>query len=144
MRGIAARLIAEGHDVVSRWLGEPYETDDASVATILEDRQACLQMASRDLEDIARAELLILFTDVGDTRGGKMVEFGFALAKGIDCSVIGPMENIFCHLGKPQPRWYRLDGKTGEIKEVPWLLPLTARLGQDAVKLLSDKGTTDG
>lgn len=62
--------------------------------------------AAQDLNDIDRADCLILFTDQvgapGSGRGGRFVEFGYAIAqtmsRGLICGVVGPPENIFTHL----------------------------------------------
>lgn len=52
--------------------------------------------ASGDLDDIRAADCLCLFTEKGSfPRGGRMVEFGYALALGKRMIVIGPDENIF-------------------------------------------------
>ena len=52
--------------------------------------------ASGDLDDIRVADCLCLFTEKGPfPRGGRMVEFGYALALGKRMIVIGPDENIF-------------------------------------------------
>lgn len=69
-------LELKGHEVTSRWLTQSYPPD----RTAYEEQQAALE----NLEDIDRADTLILFVDqYGDSPGkGKFMEFGYALAKG--------------------------------------------------------------
>lgn len=54
-----------------------------------------------DLDDVQRSDVVLAFTErpeVGYTTGGRWVEFGYAIALGITVIVVGPRENIFCHL----------------------------------------------
>jgi len=93
MLGVAARLFGAGHDVTSRWIegdrGEP-------------QRAAALQ----DLGDLWRAECLVSFTEPPEAggprtaaaRGGRHVELGVGLARGIRLYIVGPRENLFHHL----------------------------------------------
>jgi len=56
------------------------------------------ELALADIQDIDRAEAILLYSEdptVGVPRGGRHVEFGYALAKGKRLFVIGPKENIF-------------------------------------------------
>jgi len=56
------------------------------------------QIALLDLEDVEKANTVILFTHPRgskQTGGGRFVEFGYALAKGKRCIVIGEYENVF-------------------------------------------------
>lgn len=57
-------------------------------------------IAELDLEDIRKADALVLFThERGSLQsgGGRFVEFGYALALGKKCIFIGPEENVFMH-----------------------------------------------
>lgn len=59
------------------------------------------EMADRDLREINEADVLVAFSVDPDTltrRGGRHVEFGYALGKGKSVVVVGPRENIFHHL----------------------------------------------
>ena len=59
------------------------------------------EQAVIDLEDVDRADSLLFFAEdplIGTPRGGRHVEFGYALAKGKRCIVIGGEENIFHYL----------------------------------------------
>lgn len=87
-----------GIEVTSTWTDET-----ANPNCSLKDFQGDyhLDMALRDLRQIDEADRLILFTVDPDTmtrRGGRHVEFGYAMGKGKDLLVIGPKENIFHHL----------------------------------------------
>lgn len=63
-----------------------------------------------DLGDVRESDTLILFTEpYGSLNrgGGRFVEFGYALALGIKCIVIGEYEMVFCHGPEVQvfPDW---------------------------------------
>jgi nucleoside 2-deoxyribosyltransferase len=51
-------------------------------------------LASEDLQDLNRADALVLFTPAG-RRGGCEVEFGIALALGKTLFIIGEPVNLF-------------------------------------------------
>lgn len=89
MREIARELERHGHEVTSEWiLGTHAGHDQASYAKI-------------DLRDIDAAEALVLFSEQPSgsrTRGGKHVEFGYALAKGKRLFIVGNHGNVFHHL----------------------------------------------
>lgn len=81
-------ILVEGHECTSRWLA----VDD------MHDPSSGAQM---DLSDVLRSDAVIAFTErpsVGYTSGGRWVEFGFAFGAGIPICIVGPHENIFCHL----------------------------------------------
>ena len=55
------------------------------------------EMAERDFMDIDKADLFLLLgesTNPGRHRG-RLVEFGYAIAKGKDICILGPLENVF-------------------------------------------------
>ena len=57
-------------------------------------------IAMIDLEDVDKADALIVLSKPHGTLvtgGGRWVEFGYALARGKFCYVIGHYENVFCH-----------------------------------------------
>jgi nucleoside 2-deoxyribosyltransferase len=86
-RGLARAITESGHEVTSRWLREDCATEE--------------QGARQDLEDIDRADMLVLLTMPKGTMfssGGRMVEFGYAMAKGKVVAIIGERENVFCLL----------------------------------------------
>lgn len=54
-----------------------------------------------DVSDVYSADTLIAFTEeprVSNSRGGRHVELGLAIAKGLRVFVVGPRENLFCYL----------------------------------------------
>jgi hypothetical protein len=93
-----ATLEAEGHTVTSRWLNGNHQIDDQglSVEGVENERT---RFALEDWEDLMAAECCIGFTEparsVANSRGGRHVEFGGAIAAGKDCIVVGPRENVF-------------------------------------------------
>ena len=102
MRGYAQVLAQHGFIVTSRWLWEEYPENVTISDLSPQENELCAQ---RDLEDIREAEMFIFFAEdplVGTPRGGRHVEFGYALAFGMEIYVIGPPENIFHFTGNVQ------------------------------------------
>lgn len=119
--GYREQLRAMGHDVQARWLnGEHQLANDGTPigengAALVEgtlrsgevlsqheqsERAAALRakFARDDWEDVTGAELVINFTEPPRSkanRGGRHVEYGIALARGIPVIVVGYRENIF-------------------------------------------------
>jgi nucleoside 2-deoxyribosyltransferase len=88
MRAYEAILAAEGFDVQAEWITGKH--DD----TLEED---CARI---DLAEVDAADVVISFTEppgevIGRGRGGRHVEYGYALAKGKVCFVVGYRENVF-------------------------------------------------
>ena len=58
------------------------------------------QISELDLSDVESADNFVIVSHPRGTPkpgGGRWVEFGYALALGKTCYVIGPYENVFCH-----------------------------------------------
>lgn len=95
LAGYAAELRAAGIGVTSRWLEGDHEMPLGDY-----DEMELRRFATEDLDDIDLAEVLVLFTEAPDApgrrRGGRHVEFGYALALGITTVIVGPVENVFC------------------------------------------------
>lgn len=99
--GYRTILEAHGHVVTSHWLNGEHKALDA-IGT--QDDKA--QWSFEDIEDIEEAEALFLFTEAADAtregsggRGGKWVEFGYALAMCKTIVIIGPQpSNTFTAL----------------------------------------------
>lgn len=92
MLDYAGQLTRAGHTVTSRWLNGTHEAADG-------DKSQWGDFASDDLEDISKAECLILFTETHTPpRNSRMVEMGYALGIGVRVVVVGPIENVFCQL----------------------------------------------
>lgn len=88
MRQHRETLKAIGHEVTSRWLDE---------ADCVPPRQAAMV----DVDDLIQSECVIVFTETseaGYTTGGRHVELGFAIATTLPILMVGPRENVFCHL----------------------------------------------
>lgn len=82
-----SEIEAHGHEVTSRWLLGSH------------DDLAPIICATDDLEDIERADALILFLDRGPgSRGGMYVELGYAIAKGKKVILVGERTNVFTWL----------------------------------------------
>lgn len=98
--GYKADLEAMGHTITSRWLAGSHQIDDAGLSAegTREERE---RFATEDWEDVRAAEWCIAFTErprVSNSRGGRHVELGAALAWGKRVIVVGPAENVFCCL----------------------------------------------
>jgi hypothetical protein len=100
-------LEAVGVPVTSTWLDEQH---------IDNDTEKYRRNAEKDLWDIEMSDALVLFTghpyhgSVDEiARGGRHVETGFALAKGLEVIICGPLENIFhyTHFCTVLPDWAR-------------------------------------
>lgn len=104
LRQCADDLTRLGHACTSSWLNETTEigAGTVGVATDITDVQAALHVRT-DLLDVARSDALVVWTwkaaepivTGGGNSGGRHVETGAAMAKGIPVVVIGAPENIF-------------------------------------------------
>lgn len=89
LRPIRDQIQAMGHTVTGRWIDE----QDTVVGLTYEDQ---LKAAGRDLNDIDQSDLFILDTLDENPRGGREVEYGYAMAN--PCMriwIVGPLRNIF-------------------------------------------------
>lgn len=100
MREVASYLKARGHQITSRWINGSHEIGD--VTTDLERRQLALD----DWLDLQRSDAMLAYSETprstNDSRGGRHVEFGLALAWNIPIYVVGPRENVFHYLHQIQ------------------------------------------
>lgn len=95
----AYALKAAGITVTSRWIAGGHQVSGSG----LNDEQSLPAMqrekfAQEDIEDLAAADTVISFTEEphsNNSRGGRHVEFGMAVALGKRVIVIGPRENVF-------------------------------------------------
>lgn len=87
MAAIRDRLVAAGHEVTSQWVDGKEANDTVETAAIM------------DVEDVRRADTLVAFSHPrGElhTGGGRHVEFGIALERGMRIIVVGPLgEHVF-------------------------------------------------
>lgn len=89
MREVAKTLAEHGHEVTSEWITGTHSGHDHA------------HYAQIDLRDVDAADAMIFFSAAppgSRTRGGKHVEFGYALAKGKRIFVVGEHANVFHHL----------------------------------------------
>lgn len=84
-------LIAKGHEVNSRWIDSHLQENIGP-----KDRA---KEAMIDLQDVDYADALVLlnYPDFPVTPG-RFIEFGYALASGCECYVVGEPTTIFHHL----------------------------------------------
>lgn len=80
-----------GYVVSSSWLDEVWRDYDAPDEVRVEN-------AHRDFEEIESAECLIIDTLDESNTGGREVEMGFALHKGISVVLVGPERNVFHYI----------------------------------------------
>lgn len=95
MKQYAADLAVNGVTVTSSWLTEPH-SPNTQLHEIADTLLA--EYALRDFADIREADGMIFFSQPATTptlRGGRHVEFGYALALHKPIIVVGPKENIF-------------------------------------------------
>lgn len=88
----AGELAALGHECTSSWRFEKGAGDGSEPEHEEHYRAAALC----DIEDINRADLLVLLTSQVSRSGGKHVETGYALARGLRVVLVGKRaENVF-------------------------------------------------
>jgi len=102
LRGYIPQLNEAGIEVTSRWLQETAALDGN-----MGDHSELFYMETAvvDIDDIDSADFVIFFSEdplVGVPRGGRHVEFGYAVGTNKSIAVIGPKENVFHYL----PRTY--------------------------------------
>lgn len=116
--GYRAVLESLGHKVPARWLNGSHQLDNQgrpigeTGELLFENGSADAdhyrqKFAQDDYDDVLTADVLIAFTEQprpGHSRGGRHVELGIALGRGIPVVVVGPRENVFCWL--PQVEHY--------------------------------------
>jgi hypothetical protein len=116
--GYRAELQALGIDVPARWLDGSHQLDNqgrplGETGELLfeigspEADSHRRKFAQDDYDDVLAADRLIAFTEQprsGNSRGGRHVELGIALGRGVPVAVVGPRENVFCWL--PQVEHY--------------------------------------
>jgi nucleoside 2-deoxyribosyltransferase len=93
----ARELEALGHEITSRWHhGHSKPRHPADRGALSWD---LARVAREDLDDVIRADGVVLFTEYGKHfAGGRHVEAGYALALNKLLFIVGPRENVFYHL----------------------------------------------
>lgn len=120
-------LFRLGHSVVSTWLDEQIKPAGMT------DEEFGEKMAAKDLQEICTADCFILDLENPSKTMGKMVEYGFAIAKHKLLYIVAPGDtltkgHIFCLLAdKIFPSWddlfeyfrvHHADGKTMTAEEL--------------------------
>lgn len=127
----AEQLQSLGYIVTCRWIygGHQITDDGLSAEAKAEERT---RFAMEDWEDLMKADICISFTEAPrgtNSRGGRHVEFGAALATGKRVIVVGHRENVFHCLPKVQffPTWEEcLSTLATECGENEWLRSMRA------------------
>jgi hypothetical protein len=84
--------------VVGTWLDEESAPGEITAGTKY-------IYAVRDREEVLDSDLLILDTLDENNRGGREVEFGIALGRGIEVWVVGPKRNVFHEMAPQFESW---------------------------------------
>jgi len=94
LRPVRDSLWEMGHEVMSTWL------DEVKRPPSMPESLFWKKLAMKDLAEIKAADLFVLDTHIGSERGGKEVEFGFALGQfqAKLLYVVGPIRNVFHEL----------------------------------------------
>lgn len=93
----AGQLKKMGHEVTSRWIAGNHQISDNGLSDEAHEAERT-RFACEDWQDLWSAEMTISFTEPprgSNSRGGRHVEFGAALAFGQRVIVIGHRENVF-------------------------------------------------
>jgi hypothetical protein len=106
MQSVRCDLEARGHIVTSRWINGGHELTDEGLSEQAKETDR-IRFAVEDLDDLYSADCVINFTESprsANSRGGRHVEFGIALAIHMPVIVVGPRENVFHCLSHIE--WY--------------------------------------
>jgi hypothetical protein len=100
MQQYAIQLAAIGHEVTSRWIQRSHQMlTEMSLDNPHYGLEA--RFAQEDLEDLKKADCILCFSEAPrstNSRGGRHVEFGAAMAWNMRLIIIGPRENVFHHI----------------------------------------------
>lgn len=97
---LAQHLQSLGHLITSRWVRPD---DDHVLPTVISAQAADSErrrFAMEDCDDVRAADWTISLMEEprSNTRGGRHIEFGMAVALGHRLTIIGPRETVFHHL----------------------------------------------
>lgn len=96
MREYREQLAKEGHSVRARWIDSHEKMFGVMKSEeVMRHPEKARQSAQEDIADILTCDIVILFTDMPSTTGGRHTEFGMALAFGKKIVIVGQRENIF-------------------------------------------------
>lgn len=97
LQDYAYELMEQGHTITSRWIWGDHQIDDDGLSTEAKKTER-ERFAEEDYSDLMGSNICISFTEVprsSNSRGGRHVEFGIAIATNMRCIVVGPRENVF-------------------------------------------------
>lgn len=97
LQAYRAELEAAGHAVTSRWINGDHQIDDAGLSLQAKESER-IRFAQEDRDDLLSADCVVSFTEAprsSNSRGGRHVEHGMALALGKRVIVVGHRENVF-------------------------------------------------
>jgi nucleoside 2-deoxyribosyltransferase len=126
--GYADELRGYGLTVTSRWLEGNHQAENDQLHRGAEAER----FAAEDLEDLRDACVLVAFSEVPRTtssRGGRHVEFGYAMALDIPILVVGPREHVFCCLVDQVDEWHQAMPWIAEQIPLDSMLPSRAENG---------------
>ena len=111
MREIRSLIEDAGGEVTSRWVNGSHQYEEPDLIPAGQHYQDLIsayqddtaeRFAVEDLDDVDRADMVIGFSEpprvASTSRGGRHVEFGYALGKDKEMLLVGPRENVFHHL----------------------------------------------
>lgn len=111
MQGVRGVLETFNHKITSRWIDCHTDvmgnfTESFSQDFLNTNFADCAPLGQHDLDDILNSDCVISFTGSG-SKGGRHVEFGYALALGKRLVLVGPRENVFHTLSVVEyhPSW---------------------------------------
>ena len=110
MQSYRSELERAGFSVTSRWINGGHQMDSAGMSTQAGEVNR-MQFAQEDYDDLCSADCVISFTEeprtMSNSRGGRHVEHGMAIALGKRVIVVGHRENIFHCLPQVEffPTW---------------------------------------
>lgn len=109
MAKYANDLRTMGLECTSQWLQEKHASNTTLSEQIADLHESGMrEIATMDLDDVKRSDVIVFFSQSDQTptfRGGRHVEFGYALARNKIIVVVGPKENIFHYL--PQVKHFK-------------------------------------
>jgi nucleoside 2-deoxyribosyltransferase len=99
-------LTERGLEIVSRWSMRNSNHVAPGMKSEKAPTSERIRFAVEDLEDIDKCDVVISLMEEprNDSRGGRHVEFGYALARGKQLVIIGEKETVFHEL--PQVKHY--------------------------------------
>jgi len=93
---LALRLQRAGFEITSRWLEFDFsEYTERDPWLHRQERERCELWGKRDVEDLEKADTLVLLSNVPSSKGGFHVELGYFLGKGRNVLVVGEKPNVF-------------------------------------------------